>query len=144
MSECCVCLENRSLLKLECKHPLCEYCKMQIQNQKCPLCRQQIKIIIEKRFRKTKLQMTQKRIIKCLNTRNDKLISHKNITRLDNHFIVGKELFNYDSLTQLPKTKFIKIVVNICPEILNNKNIFIEFQRRINNYDDDDDDELSI
>ena len=39
---CCICLQKTQLIKIACKHQLCESCRHQLLKEtvKCPFCRQ--------------------------------------------------------------------------------------------------------
>lgn len=42
--DCCVCMEEMPVSdKLDCGHPLCRGCLGQLRNDKCPMCRREIK-----------------------------------------------------------------------------------------------------
>jgi len=48
--ECCVCFEEKRLINIKCKHPLCNDCYKKLINNLCPLCRQNI-ILIKSKFK---------------------------------------------------------------------------------------------
>lgn len=49
--ECCVCLEEKKCLNIQCKHPLCKDCFERLIQKSCPLCRRNI-IILENKLKK--------------------------------------------------------------------------------------------
>jgi hypothetical protein len=104
--ECCICYEiniNKKEL-MECKHGVCKDCLKKLQDNRCPICRQEMKGKLIFNFYSKKLDTVRTGTISTSTTNN--------IVDLNNHFRNNIQPLTENQINFIDLTNFINYLIN--------------------------------